>query len=354
MAAELITLRIFLMGLVVLTSSPDGKKLTILLPQTPDGSSHHYPVLVFPCSNAATCGYQAKTVHEHLALPDKNFDMDKKLLSFEKETFGAIEMNHSEIAAQPLPSGKLNAVRRKSHARMLRWWFNWRGDIPDSADESADLFWMPSLAALSPCAAGLTPDEVPKLIAKGRLAAFMRFDGKLGFVRAFSSASMKEFTSGGCTPPAVNPELDDFVVTMSFAPGLWPFSSQNHALSDVAVIETATTEEVSITITDENGKSITVRPQVGRVTDILIGNLTPRHPIVTCDESDAEHFKMYFSLFDDCKQPKFPHVGWKSTRIAKKSIGQDVKLIPGVLRVVSDENDPGGGLARPICSVVTN
>ncbi|HTQ80709.1 MAG TPA: hypothetical protein VMM92_11980 [Thermoanaerobaculia bacterium] len=353
MASDLTTLRIFLMGLIALAPSPDGKSLAILLPQS--GGSH-FPMVVFPCDKTADCGIgmQSKQVYKDLSLPPANLSCD--LLVFNKKTFGAVEVGTggSEIKIQPLPAGKIEMGKSRSHLWLTRWWFHLRGDIPASTEESANHSWIPSLSAIAPCAKGqLKPDSIQSLKAARSLAAYVKLDGILGTLKSFSVASMKEYTDGECNKPVCNPVQDDYVPTVSFSPSDVSFVAMNQAVADVVVIETVSTKDLKILVEDTGGKPIQIVPKTGDTTDILIGNLFPPSNIKTCDKSGLGHFEMYSKLLHDCKLP-VPHVGWYSTRIAKSKIGQAPKDLPGVLRVVSEESPSGGGLARPICSVVTN
>jgi hypothetical protein len=356
MAAEIITLRVFVMGLAAVLSR-DGGGLDIVLPRGPN----HVAVLVYPCGDSA-CKGEAKKVSDDLGLPPQNYDPAKGLLAFKNAYFGAVELNGVKLHFQPSPSASSAATSPshggRHHHWYSDWWFHWAGEVP-SKGNSADVSWIPSLSEIAPCADKLK--EGDKLFADNTLAVYLPSSiGALGPPIVASVGSMKEFETGFCQPSGTD-KLRDYSPTLSFGSSPWPFSAPNQATADMVVFTTTITGMPTITLETMSGPLPAVSPGVGgaKTVDILIANLMPLSGDYNkaCVKTGLPHIHYYASLLSDptCVLP-CPRLGWLSRRIAKDDLQQSGDFVPSVVRVVSEVNATilTGGYSRPLCFMVTN
>jgi len=357
MATEMITLRVFVMGLAAVLNQTGGK-LEIVLPSAKD----HVPVLVYPCGKSG-CKGEAANVKVDLGLPPSNFDEKQGLLVFKDSYFGAVELNGVEIQLPKRIESSAAAAAGPSlrggrhHPWYSNWWFHWHGEVPASHGESSDASWLPSLTDIAPCASQLKPEnEMIKV-----LAAYLRSSiDELGLPEVASVGSMLEYRKGYCTA-SENDDLSDYGTSLSFRNTLWPFASPNQAVAD-SIVFTIKVPETTITLKKPDGTQDTISPETceaNRTVDILIGNLVPLSGDFNraCITSGLPHVHHYQYLLNNpnCVLPT-PQLGWLSTRTDKTVLQQTGDSLPPVIRVVSEKNSStsAGGYARPLCFMVTN
>ena len=362
--ADPITLHIYVMGLAMLVSGDSGKDVAVLLPKVVDKS--HYAVLIYPCKDPNGCSGNAKQVHDDLYLYDANLNGNRKLLVFDNETFDGVELDGRKAYFDPPPEVD-SAVplprrsKRPHHSWYTRWWFHMMGEVPSTAEEAADTAWAVSLPEIVPCATR-TPNQGEDMFNNSALAGFLRIkEAKTIPVSAASEASMQEYETGMCRDDGS--VRSAYVPTVRFGPKYWPFASPNQATTDIMVIDLKIDPAAQITLEYPGQKPTKITPYVDPKLplNILIGNLSPIPPVPPLPCGNLHDFMRYQQLLDPkCKLPREPNFGLMTTRVRKAAIGQYDEGLPGVVKVVSLESGkhydfvPFGGLARPICYIVTN
>jgi hypothetical protein len=334
------TLRIFLMGLVVLVpkvNNGDWQNLTILLPSAKreECPQAHYAVLICdPNSEGCKeCG-DGKEIEEKLRL---DIPPQGRLLS------------GLDISITPTPSGKLVPV---TGLYRRRWWHSFTGVVPTPKDIE-DIHWIPRLAEVTSGAA----DIERRLLGPGEYISTTEMAARLklaaGKVKVFSVA-----------------DVEGQVHSMTFKDSGQPvLRGIKQAVADIIVVELTINNpfvyiygvELGTKRASSGDLLFKLAPAKGsHEVEVLLGNLTPLQEIVK-PEAAAEHFMLYGKLTDPASNLPIPYLGFRDKAVAEVEGNQHLPL---VIRAVQKHGDLGvptvcplefgsqGGTNRPICTTI--
>jgi hypothetical protein len=340
----MITLRIFLMGLVTLMPQEvKGRRtITILLQEARHEHHPHIPVLIYEeaqrvCTPMPACqvgdGYEIAT-----------------LLNRERRSPGIL-LKGVDIQVQNADEG---GVQLLEGTYDKRFYHSWLGVVPRTAEACNDFGWISHLEDVVPGSHKVRSDVLTA--PAGKLAGRLLLQG--GKLSTFGLA-----------------DLQGFVRSMTFKKlgSMGPLRGEKHALGDTAVVDLKVSgDKVEILLQPFSGspQTLTLEPAEGSdVVEILLGNLTPLMDNV--DKSKpAEHFALYTKLSDNPKTPqemKIPHLGWGVIKIRRSAVETaatpevirsisaigstravaKAKAMPGMAGISGDE----GGTNRPICTL---
>lgn len=322
------TLHVYLMGLVALVPSNDGKSITILMQEARREPLYvHYPVLIYDKKNLVTVvGDEGKEIKEVLHLRDEppGFFLNGVDIEFDAKMSGDFEF--------------LKGWHKPS------WIHPWIGTVPGSLDEAKDSFWIPEMKRVVP------GSEVVRNLYLGNDVSACDVAARLSL--GHGKVSTVNLTS-----------YQTIIHSLTFKKmgGLPVLRGTKEALADIAMIEiTLDDPKVEIYTREFRGarqKRLSLIPKDG-VIDILIGNLTR---LVKPTSEPAMHFALYQKLSENPQENvPVPHMGmWRS--VSEGTVGGQ---LPEVIRSVSgDPTDAKGrilyrynsgesGTDRPMCTLI--
>jgi hypothetical protein len=322
MVETVVTLRIFLMGLVALVPSENPKALTVVLP---NATSHqHVPVLVWDPHNSGEAGDGAEI---------------KKQLSLAEAPNGYL-LHGQEIALARDEGPALSftgGVSGRANRRLL--------PAMPRARDAGDFSWVLSMEQLTDGGGQISKEYYGR--DPGMVAGRMTLEH--GTVKTFGFAD----TNGA-------------VRAMRFVGmGRGSLRTTRQAVADVAVVEVKYSgwkqgDEVVFELTSlRNGadkQEIHLAADDKGEINVLLGNLSPLSCAALEQPSPAAHFDLYYSLLAhprDCAGRQLPQLG---RAMSGRDVDPGLDRLPTVLQVVSKSacgGDNKGGIARPICMITS-
>lgn len=341
----MITLRIFLMGLVALVPQEvrGRRTMTVLLQDAQHGSHKHIPVLIYEekrrvCEPMPNC-----------QIGDGN--KIARLLNRGERSSPGLLLKGVDIEVQNADTG---GMRLLENAYKKRFYHSWLGVVPRTAQAGNDFGWVPRMEDVVPGSHKVRCDVLTA--PAGKLAGKLLLQG--GHLSSFGLVDVRGFVRS---------------LTFKKPGSVGPLRGEKHALGDTAVVDLKVCgDEVVIKLkpfADGEPQTLTLKPDHGLDTvEILLGNLTPL--VKKVDRSKpAEHFALYTELSANPKTPqeiKIPHLGWRRMKIRRTAIEvatpevirsvsavgsapavSRVRAVPGMAGISGGE----GGTNRPICTL---
>ncbi len=362
----MVTLRIFLVGLIALVADKEKGTLGVVLLDTGFGhhthAVKHYPLIFNACKNV-----KDSTDRRNCGVKDYDPLVAARVLSKPTADYGVTRLLNDRIsisdAIQPCcsqnPPQECQADCRVKFAGGRRRPFydragdSFAGNVPGKREEAEDFSWVPEMQSVDPAYSRYKFDvsgEIP-----GRVAGLLEVTNKEAFASTFGFVDM-----------------NDLVPSFTFKrlSSEHPMSDYRQALADVVLIKIPLGENVQDVKLILDGKDEQGNPLQRKISltvfgdesfiDIVVGNIAPLFDGPTCATPPLadEHFEQYYELarakLPVLREAQIPFIG----RRTEKKINVEVDS-PPVLSFVEAPvcNVSAGGLHpsssnRPICTQV--
>jgi hypothetical protein len=301
----MLTLRIFLIGLIALIPNEKSGSLGVALLDARNEHTPHLPVVIYNCKNIPDEGARSECGLKdpgECKEDDNECKERSSLISFlgKDGNFDALLLHHDRIflrGAQPCcglgncRGGEcevdyISGRRRLVYDNLIS---PFMGDAPRTREEAEDISWVPSMSKVSFQSRSFDRDHISQNLPG--LAGFLNIDGLKATVSTFGLV-----------------DFDQMIPSFTFkklASGR-PITDYRQALADIVLVSLPLGESISkvtIELASDSGWPRKVDLEVNgkdQSIDIVVGNLAPlltegvdcefHGPIVD------EHFELYYRL----------------------------------------------------------
>lgn len=282
----MITLRIFLIGLIALVPDFGHGTLKVVLQDVRETHSPHYAMIVYECKNLPdeesrkTCG---TVTHNGLS---------PRVLSYSSK-FDYRLLDHEFVRLSGAVPGFLTFKRGSRKGQIGS---GITGSVPRNREEAQDFSWVPEMAKISPRHSKINNDLLGEGLG-GQIAAVIDLRNAEGSVSVFGLVDIDQ-------------EVRSFTFKRRASDS--PLIDNRQALADVTLIEIAVplfgediekAPSVTFNVKGRHGKSSNLELALApyeKSIDVVIGNLAPfLKRGNACDAPEPifdEHFEFYYEL----------------------------------------------------------